>query len=96
MARKAKLSADERLENRFKLLCDGDPDPNPNPDLPWPDISQIDIRLWCELNEFGLPPTRELPRLMSYAPCQHIMRPVRESLVDDDNFARLAQLTLLL
>ena len=65
MARKAVLSADERLVNRFNLLWEGDP----NPDLPSPDISHlgIDIRLWDELYEFGLPKPRQLSQLVATA-----------------------------
>ena len=65
MARKTELSADERLENRFNLLWESDP----NPDLPLPDISHlgVDIRLWDELYEFGVPTPRQLSQLVETA-----------------------------
>ena len=65
MARKTVLSADERLENRFNLLWESDP----NPDLPLPDISHlgVDIRLWDELYEFGVPTPRQLSQLVETA-----------------------------
>ena len=65
MARKTELSADERLENRFNLLWESDP----NPDLLLPDISHlgVDIRLWDELYEFGVPTPRQLSQLVETA-----------------------------
>ena len=65
MARKTVLSADKRLENRFNLLWESDP----NPDLPLPDISHlgVDIRLWDELYEFGVPTPRQLSQLVETA-----------------------------
>ena len=61
MARKAKLSADEDLENRFKLLFDGDPISV----LPLPDISHlgVDLRRWEDLYEGGIPTSRQLSQL---------------------------------
>ena len=61
MARKAKLSADEDLENRFKLLLDGDPISV----LPLPDISHlgVDLRRWEDLYEGGIPTSRQLSQL---------------------------------